>query len=350
MGNVIKLGRSRKLVFAALVVAAGLVLLNLVAALVEWLPYGTRQVFGRPEGLYISADPGTRPQLKPGARLNGWLYEISINSLGFRGPELANPRPGNGLRVWCAGGSSTFDIYAPDDASTWPAQLRRLLQRALPQRTVEVINAGIPNEVLQGSLHDFVRHFPVVRPDVLVVYHGPNDLRSVADVKPQRPNELLERLSWFAFFRVIHQEGTRRLAPLDRYPGRQLSPPQLDRVAHEVRGLILAAEQRGTKVVLATHALRLSLVPTVNEAEASLSHDSDLLELPPMEVSRAMDAYNSLVERIALERNHTFADVRKAVPPTPMYWGDSTHFSAAGSRLAAQVMTRAVLQAVGSAN
>ena len=342
-----KISRRKKALFAAVVLVAGLGALNLVAVAVEWLPYGTRTVHGQPEGLYLST-PSGRPQLRPGAHVKGLLYEISINALGFRGSELTTPRPANALRVWCVGGSSTFDIYVPDNDSTWPGQLQRWLQRQLPRRAVEVINAGIPGEVLQGSLMDFIHHHERVRPDVLVVYHGPNDLRSVAETTPHPYSSELKWLSWFALYRVIDREVTRRTAPHGRYLDRRIGPPQMDRVANELRRMIIAAEQRGVKVVLASHALRLSLQPTVNEAESSLGNDSDLLELPPLEVARAMDAYNATVKRIALERNHTFADVRRAVPADPEYWGDATHFSAAGARLAAATVARAVLQAVGS--
>lgn len=349
MAGIIKIGRAKKAVFAVVAMALAFTLLNLAAFAVEWLPYGTSMEMDSPVGLYVEARLGTRPQLRPGARIRGLLYNISINSLGFRGPELVTPRPGNSLRVWCVGGSSTFDIYSSDNGATWPAQLQGLLQRALPRRAVEVINAGIPGEVLHGSLIDFVRHYPAVRPDVLVVYHGPNDLRGVANAPPPRlPGELVRRLSWLAFFRVIQREAEQRMIPRGSYTGRRLSEGQLDRVAHELRPIVMAAEQRGVAVVLASHALRLSLAPTVSEAEASLGHDSDLLVIPPLEVSRAMDAYNAIVERIALERDHTFADVRRAVPPDDKYWGDSTHFTAAGSRLAARAVAGAVLKAMGS--
>jgi hypothetical protein len=45
----------------------------------------------------------------------------------MRGPEIMVPKPDNGLRVWCVGGSTTFDIYAPDNASTWPAVTQDVL-------------------------------------------------------------------------------------------------------------------------------------------------------------------------------------------------------------------------------
>lgn len=348
MGRVGKLSPIKKLVFTVVLLLAALVLANVVAFAVEWLPYGTHQVMGSPAGLYRSASPGTRPQLQPGARIKGLLYEISINSLGFRGPELTSPRPPNALRVWCVGGSSTFDIFVPDNESSWPARLQVLLQRALPRRAVEVINAGIPGEVLYGSIMDFERHFPAVRPDVLVIYHGPNDIRNQLGKEMKPPGTVVHVLSRFALFRVLQRQLDRRTAPHGDYTGRSLTAPKLDRVTHEVLRMVETAQRRGIKVVLASHGLRLSQQPTVSEAEDSLAVDSDLLALPPLEVSRAFDAYNSTVQRLALGRHAAFADVRRAVPADSRYWGDATHFSAEGAKLAARAISKAVLKAVGS--
>ncbi len=346
MARARKISPARKLAFTVALLAAALLLANLVAFAVEWLPYGTYQVMGNPAGLYRSARPGVRPQLQPGARIKGLLYEISINSIGFRGPELTSPRPPNALRLWCVGGSSTFDIFVPDNQSTWPARLGEQVQAALPQRAVEVINAGIPGEVLHGSLMDFERHFDAVRPDVLVIYHGPNDLRNQVGQEMKPPGQLVHHLNSLALFRVLRRQVERRGAPHGDYTGRSLTPPKLEAVAHELHRVINAAGRRGVKVVLASHALRLSTQPTVTEAEASLGVDSDLLALPPLEVSRAFDAYNATAQRLALEHNVAFADVRRAVPADGMYWGDATHFSAEGAKLAATAVAAAVLKVV----
>ena len=120
-------GLIRKLLMSAVVTVAALVLINVLMFLGECVAYGTWWSNGQPIGLYSNVS-GERPQLKPGAKLNGLLYSISINSMGFRGPELAEVKPDNGLRIWCVGGSTTFDIYAPDDERAWPALLQQRLQ------------------------------------------------------------------------------------------------------------------------------------------------------------------------------------------------------------------------------
>ena len=52
------------------------------------------------------------------------------------------------------GGSTTFDVFAPSDSQAWPALLGRNGDRR-PDRVVEVINAGIPGEMIAGNQEDF---------------------------------------------------------------------------------------------------------------------------------------------------------------------------------------------------
>ncbi len=334
----------KRLVFTAVVVLAGLGLLNVAAVVWEAAPYGAREVNGRPNGLYVDNDVSQRPQLRPGARLRGLKYAVSINSLGFRGPELASPRPEQALRVWCIGGSTTFDIFAPDDDATWPAQLQEVLQRARPDRAVEVINAGIPGEILWGSQQDFERLYDTVRPDVLVVHSGPNDLRKARDFEaPPPPPEAAFGLD-LAMLRLLK----RALAPygdpgLDA--GFRFETRHLDRIWQEMRPLLDFADARGVRVLLASHALRLSQAPTPEELDRQLGELSRLLRATPAASAQGFARYNAMVERVAAERGHGFADVRAAVPGDGEYWGDATHFAAPGSEIAGRVVAEALLAA-----
>ena len=61
-----------------------------------------------------------------------------------------------------------------------PRSRRRLCERRrtqLPHRNVEVINAGVPGEIMSGSAQDFQDFGGAFKPHMVVVYHGPNDLR-----------------------------------------------------------------------------------------------------------------------------------------------------------------------------
>ena len=363
---------------AAMATAATLIALGLLNGLVflgECVAYGTWWADGQPVGLYTSAS-GERPQLRPGARLRGLLYSISVNEMGFRGPELAEVKPDNGLRVWCVGGSTTFDIFAPDDAHTWPALLGVALQEALPDRAVEVINAGVPGEVLKGSALDVAAYAEAVQPDIVVVYHGPNDMRQVFAGPGSRPppaappagggevlagppggDEVLagppdggaglgamlnQDLALFRVLGRVLQSG--QYLQLD-LPDRRLHPGTMAPIKNEVEALLRQVTQAGAVPVMATHALRAAPDATGEVARRDVAETAVMLQMSPESAIRAFGYYNSMITEIARERGLALADVRSAVPADPEMWGDATHFRAPGSALAAAEIARAILDA-----
>jgi lysophospholipase L1-like esterase len=351
----------------ALVVLAGCVLAtNLLAAVGERLAYGAWWADGRPAGLYREGDqkPGAngrfRVRLQPGARLDGWLAEITVNAMGFRGAEIEASKPDNALRIWCLGGSTTFDIYAPEDASAWPARVGALVQAARPDRRVEVVNAGIPGETLSGNTEDLRDIGPRVRPDYVVIYAGPNDLRDVLDPAPRppvagqpaagkpppaRPLSVpwRERLD-FALLRVADRWGQAQGFGRTDFPDRRLDDAQITELRRRVLAAVDAATALGARAVLATHAFRAAEDATGETARRQAGETAALLRMPPEASIAAFRTYNQLITTLARERGLPLADVRAAVPPDPELWGDATHFAAPGSAAAAEVVARALLE------
>uniref|UniRef100_A0A7C4LLL7 SGNH/GDSL hydrolase family protein n=1 Tax=Schlesneria paludicola TaxID=360056 RepID=A0A7C4LLL7_9PLAN len=72
----------------------------------------------------------------------GVTIKFRTNSLGFRGEEVAVPKPPGLFRIVCLGDESILAPEVPDDA-TFCGQLQTLLQARTEYR-VEVINAGLP--------------------------------------------------------------------------------------------------------------------------------------------------------------------------------------------------------------
>jgi len=70
--------------------------------------------------------------------------ELTTNSLGMRGRELAREKPPGTFRILCIGSSSTFGAGVRREEATYPAQLERILDRARPGGwAVEVGNCGV---------------------------------------------------------------------------------------------------------------------------------------------------------------------------------------------------------------
>ena len=315
-----------------------LLALNGLTALGERLAYGAFWVDGRPDGLYHHQS-GSRPQLRPGAILNGWLYQISINAFGFRGPAPKAPFSDNRVRVWCIGGSTTFDIYAPTDSQTWPAQLQAVLQSKHPDKVIEVINAGIPGEIYEGSLSDIQRHAQSLQPDWVVMYHGPNDLREVLSLNHRSegaaPPSILEQGD-FALFRVLKRNlQQKRLIPAS-WSTHHFSRSHRDELERRINNFLRGIQPLQIKPILATHAFRAGPDDTGAEAQRNVGEAVLLFQQSPENSIESLDGYNQLVKDTAERYGIPLADVRSAVPSDAQYWGDATHFKAPGSLLAAQ--------------
>ena len=330
----------RKVLFALLVTMAFFALVEGGVRLGERLVHGSFNVDGRPQGLYCS-ELSERPQLCPGARLDGWRYRISVNPLGFRGPELLPEKPANSLRIWCVGGSTTFDIYARDDSRTWPELLRAELQVRWPDTTIEVINAGIPGEIIDGNLQDFVDHHHDVQSDILIFHQGPNEIRKQTTYGiPFRSSLVMDRL---ATARVLGNWIEPERFFERSWPGHVLDSQEVDQIRSRVEEMLDAAARQNVAVVLASHALLAAPDDTGRLARWRVGAEATHMQLGPEEVIQAFSAYNTMIEELALKRGLPFVDLRGAIPPDKAYWGDATHFREPGSRRAAELFADAIV-------
>lgn len=288
-------------------------------------------------GLYDpTAEPG--PRLLPGATLEGSRYRVHINTQGTRGAELLDPKPPDLVRIWITGGSTTFDIYAPDDAAAWPARVQALLSKRQEGPPVEIVNAGIPGATLQTNRAHLQEAFPALRPDVLVVHTGPNDLREVATAGLElKTSPLVQHL---ALLRVLSR-SMRPTTELPRWRERRF--PGVEGIRTELEAFIDEAEDLGMQVVLATHAHRAADGLQGEEARQAVAEGMALHQLGAEQVIAAYAAYNTMVRQVARERGLPLAEVRRAVPPVEENFGDATHFRTPGASLAAREVAATLL-------
>jgi hypothetical protein len=113
------------------------------------------------------------------ARLMG--VDISLNSLGDRGPELSSPKPIGCKRVLVMGSSITMGWGVPFE-KTFTAATERLLDTNKPfglNTSFEFVNAGIGNYNNYFQYRLFLRQYPVVKPDMVVLHYF------IGDVQPR---------------------------------------------------------------------------------------------------------------------------------------------------------------------
>jgi lysophospholipase L1-like esterase len=117
---------------------------------------------------------------RPDATLEAAGKVVHFNARGQRATnvrDLAVPKSAGVSRIVCEGGSTTFDLLALDDASTWPARLGALLA---PR--ADVANAGFPGWTSLESLISLEIRDVDLEPDVVVVFAGINDLQPAGHV------------------------------------------------------------------------------------------------------------------------------------------------------------------------
>jgi lysophospholipase L1-like esterase len=101
--------------------------------------------------------------------------EAAINSHGFRGEEIAIKKPENTYRIFVLGGSTVHNGHLPyEDTPT--KVLEKLLQKEYPNKKIEVLNAGVDGYTSEHSLIQYLFKIKDFQPDVVIMWHGINDL------------------------------------------------------------------------------------------------------------------------------------------------------------------------------
>lgn len=93
------------------------------------------------------------------------------NSLGWRGSEFKVEKAPGTFRIVCIGASTT---YGPTGSTAFPAVLEGLLREEGVE--AEVINAGVPGWTSRESRLNFEQRVLALDPDLVIIYHGRNDL------------------------------------------------------------------------------------------------------------------------------------------------------------------------------
>ena len=104
----------------------------------------------------------------------GELFQIQINSRGFRGPEFRDQKPEDVIRVLTLGASSTFGFFNRDN-ETYPYQLQQILDDTCPSHQFEVINFAIPKATADNIRTMLIAEGIKLQPDILTFYEGRND-------------------------------------------------------------------------------------------------------------------------------------------------------------------------------
>jgi lysophospholipase L1-like esterase len=100
-------------------------------------------------------------------------YQVHINTLGLRGPEIERTPPEGRTRILALGDSMTFGYYLEED-ETWPMQFEARLRAA--GRDVEVVNAGVGGWSIESETRFLEERALALEPDHVVLAFCNNDI------------------------------------------------------------------------------------------------------------------------------------------------------------------------------
>ena len=333
------------LALASLVVA--LLLVEGLVRLRQWKRYGTTL----PTYYRFAEDPAT------GLRIpepNSVVGPIAINSLGFRGPELEQPRPARRVRVAFLGASTTFCAEASSLAATWPALVVEGLRADAPDLEFDYVNGGAGGFTTRESRLNLERRIAPLEPDVLVYYEATNDLthdtRRLAIERGlyEEESDYSPIGDWWLTYYLL-EKNVRQYLRQRGGGGAKLTfdPRELSRAFEEgLTGLVEAAQERCPVVLLATFSVQMRPEQPPERQRAAAA--SALYYMPFLDVPSLLagyEAYNRVIREVARAHDAILVEGELSIPGDTEHFADSVHFRDPGLVLQARRILDGLLAA-----
>ncbi len=298
------------------------------------------------------------------------------NSLGYRGEDFLAKKAQGEYRIVCLGGSTTYSSGVEDYRNAYPALLEQeLTRRSFGQ--VKVINAGVPGWSSWESLVNFEFRVLDLQPDMIVVYHGINDVhprfvwppdvyrgdnsgRSLPAASSVLMPSILEYSTLIRIFLVragksrphidVNKSIDRRAGTFyaddfqyqkvrQKYPRgifKKTSAAEMLKTnppvyfQRNIENIVYIAQSRGIKVILATFAV------SSNFAGEPRSTSSEYLG--------AYDEHNKILQEISLAAGAYLFDFAAKFPDDKKYTHDGRHVNEDGAKLKATMFADFIVQ------
>lgn len=315
----------------------------------QWMKRGTLWTI---ESTYVyDSETGLRVPIA-----GGQIGPVVINSLGFRSPELENPKSTESIRLAFLGASTTFCGEVSNNHMTWPHLVWQTLQQAWPDVKFEYINAGVPGYDLDSSLRNLELRVKQHKPDVIFVYHATNDLsRNGFQLAAQQglierqPEKALSWLSKYSLFWYLVEKNLRIILIQGRAENSAdklvFDPEKLTKPFRtDLLKLVRASQHVADLVVLVTFSHRLRGDQTIEEQKEAAA--TAVYYMPYMSIKGLLDGYdiyNDVIREIASHSNTLLVGNEDGIPGDGVHFVDSVHFSDNGSRAMANRITDALL-------
>jgi lysophospholipase L1-like esterase len=305
---------------------------------------------------------------------------VGTNGHGFRGAEIASERGPTSFRVFVFGGSTAF--CAPLALEQTPAErMRQRLAAARPDLAVEVQNVGADWHTSEHALIRLLTEVRAFRPDVVVAYHGINDLvRSLSpDTWASGPYRddyghylgpaaaLVKREARWGFIRMRYGhcfsdllcdqvrvlgptgEGTQGFRSMFFAKSREVDVrewPSLAAFRRNLEDFVAVARAAEIEVVFGTQPAlyRADIPPAEREVLwMPLAHQQDGTRPSVAALAAGLDRFNATTRDVAERTGARFVDLALRVPKDLAHLYDDVHFTPQGATVVGEALAEAVL-------
>lgn len=289
----------------------------------------------------------------PGGRFG----PISINSFGFRSPEITVDKPPGRVRIAFLGGSTTYCAEVSSNQMTWPHLVWKALHERWPELDLDYINAGVPGYTTRALLPALEKRVARFKPDIIVIYEATNDLsansyelardQGVVEDRPQVDDfNWLTQHSLLAFLVRKNLEIMRRQRLATSSSGKlRLDTARLDaEFRKDYTNLVEASAKIADIVVTVTFAPRLRIEQSPQQRkEAAVT---SLYYMPYMAIDDLVTAfahYDQVIREVAGTHRTLLVGAEDVIPADSEHYTDSVHFTDAGSVAMARRVTDALI-------
>lgn len=317
-----------------------------VVRLRQWMKYG--MVGSIEDILYV--DPTYSLRIPKANEVKGG---IRINSTGFRGPEITNPKPYPTVRIAFLGASTTFCAEASSNETTWPHLVWEQLQDARPDMQFDYVNAAVPGYTVNASIRNLKYRVKPLQPDIIIIYHATNDFskdsRKLAKAQGMYKDSDKKK-GWgkyLLFWSLVEKNLTIRLRKNKALKSNRLTldPKQLTRDFKERLSKLVQEGQEVAKLVaIATFSPKIRRDQPPDEQ--SRAANTALYYMPYMSVEGLLDGYeeyNMVIREVAKETGALLIKGEMNIPGDDTFFHDSVHFTDLGNRLMAKRVSDALL-------
>lgn len=286
----------------------------------------------------------------------------TTNKWGMRGDPIPKDW-GERITIITIGGSTTQCYYLSDD-KTWPAQLQTLLRQMAP--TVMVQNAGLDGHSTRGHLLMMETVIPKIKPDIVILLVGANDLgHSLVEERLLFGNPyeraglkyyLFTHIKVLQFFYIWQQILINKAPIVDKlqygnhhgYIAKPITErstlpdslesilPSLPEFKNNINAIIDIAKRENIKIIFLTQPTLFDDTQYWDAVQGS----SYWLRKQKLSISAAtywkmLRIFNDSLIELCKSRSIDCFDLASRIPHSSEYFYDGHHFNEAGAELAA---------------